>query len=257
MEIRMIGIRKDAGGHWLEAGVRWISPALKTAIFIRSKASDAKHFIQGWSDLYHVTKTEGFTQVEVQPEMLKMLSIWGKNFNMGFSGTIRDIKSRDHADRILIEFKAGSQAKGRSSSTGTAGALEHLENFGNVVKAVGKTLTKKRKTGLESRAVPTIGELETALWTEFDLRVVFRLHPLTTINWTGTQVRALNDRLENKVTGVRTVSQLREVIREYVRPYRAGFAEGIALDKDEIGIISPRGMIANGNVKLDNVRFKV
>ena len=249
MQIRIIGIRKDGGGHWVEAGSMWNHPGMKTTLFIRRKSSDVKHFIQGWNEGYHVTKTEGFTQLEIPSEMLKALGLWGTNFNRGFPELIRQLKNRNHADRILIEFKEDTPPARRPTIP------EALENIGKAAKEMGKSLSKGRKTGLARHELNTIADLETALYRECGVRMIIRLHPKTTINWVGKQVSDLNDKVTNKITGVRTVAQLRAAIREHVRPGLVGLMEGRELDKAEVDFISPNGVVVNGNTLVKNIRF--
>lgn len=137
-----------------------------------------------------------------------------------------------------------------------ATAAEALDNFGKSTKAIGKAVGRKPKTGLGRHELKNVGDLETAFHREYGIRMVIRLHPKTTIKWTGTQVHDLNDRVSNDFTAVRTVAQLRAVIREFVRPYRAGvFAEGIDLEKADVEFIGKAGAVTSGNTLVKNIRF--
>ena len=257
MEIRMIGIRKDAGGHWVEAGIRWINPAMKTTLFIRRKATDTKHFIQGWSDLYHVTKTEGFTQVEVQPAMLKTLGLWGTNFNKGFSETIRMIKNRNHAERFLIEFKDDAAPPRRHTASG---ALEHLEAFGNAVKAAGRTLKPKSTTHkhrLSRHKLDTLGDLETAIFREYGIRVVFRVSSSYEHGTSASNLAELAAKFDSEFEPMRNVARLRSVLSTLITyyPYAGQKDVPAKLLPANILVISKAGVLANGNTLLKNLVF--
>jgi hypothetical protein len=137
-----------------------------------------------------------------------------------------------------------------------ATAAQALDNFSKSTKAIGKAIGGKSKTGLGRHELKNVGDLETAFHREYGIRMVIRLHPKTTIKWTGTQVHDLSDKVSNDFTAVRTVAQLRAAIREYVRPYRGGvFAEGIDLEKAEIEFIGKAGVVASGNTLVKNIRF--
>lgn len=133
---------------------------------------------------------------------------------------------------------------------------EAAEKFSRDIKKAGSALRPKANKTLGRHKLVTIGDLETALWLEYSIRVVFRQRANRLLAHRPDEIETLTKRLEDPFVVVKNVAELREAVRDFVSFPNVDGLSRTYLDKDDVMIISPKGQVANGNIKFENVRFK-
>lgn len=143
---------------------------------------------------------------------------------------------------------------------------EATSKFGEAMKLVSAAAAKAAEDAKPTKSVTgsrsfvlgrpsTVGDLESNLWRVWGIRVVFRVPASTRLANPLVRLKELGDAIDDSINGVRNAAQLRNAILKAILLAK-GRAWETRLTKDEVAILSPQGILVNGNTLVKNIRFK-
>ena len=140
---------------------------------------------------------------------------------------------------------------------------EIIDQFQNNLKKAGtvaaKAVDRKPKHTLSRCVLKTLGDVESAIFRHYGIRVVFRVNPKKEHGTRDAQLAELCAKLESEFTPIRNVARFKALLSLILvyYPYKGQKDLPRKLLPSDIVVMSKNGMLAGGNTLLQNVRYEV
>lgn len=122
-----------------------------------------------------------------------------------------------------------------------------------------KATNRKPKHTLSRCELKTLGDVESAIFRHYGIRVVFRVDPKKEHVTRDAQMAELCAKLESESSPIRNVARFKALLSLILiyLPYKGQKDLPRKLLPGDIVVMSKNGMLASGNTLLQNVRYEV